>query len=82
MTWKTIVTTGVHADPADEVRLRVPATAEDGFARPTLDLPGGVHVAVTLSRHDADAAAWWRQVAATAELAAQWYDQRAPGGAS
>lgn len=81
MTWKTIATTVVHVDPAEAVGLRVPTAAEEALSRPTVDLPGDVHVAVTLSRHDAGAAAWWRQVAATAELAAQWYDQRTPGGA-
>lgn len=74
----TTTTTTVHVDCSDAVGLEVPTAAEEAFSRPVLRVGGGVYV--NLLRHgDAGAAAWLRGLAATAELAARWYDAR--GGA-
>jgi hypothetical protein len=62
-----MVTTLVHVDPTDPAgtpEARFPTDAE--IMRPTVHLRGGDSVGAS-PIHDADAAAWWRTLAASRE---------------
>jgi hypothetical protein len=75
----TVVTVSTSVDPADGIDVGWPVGRELEVARPWVRLPGDVFVTMPVTA-DEGAAAWWRRLAASAELIAKWYDRRMPAG--